>query len=239
MLRIIVALQVCAAAHTASDGVPIVQLKLAPPKRPFPKLSDQVTRWDLEREGKETAFAKELSQAYDAALSDAKTNIFQLVKSAFGSTRVSFLEEGSTGSPLRVKVSVAESAHSPAVMGIVQAMEKKRSGLESQLIKQARAEMSALTSIVLEELEHNLRTLKRSPSFLEMGGRLEHGLPQQVAIRIQSSKVAFPRIADAIEEMEVHRDRAENVERKHILNLELDLLQAENQMITDALAGLA
>merc|ERR1711879_382997 len=197
MLRVLVALQVCAAAHPATDGVPIVQLKLAPPKRPFPRLSDQVTRLDSEREAKETAFAKELSEAYDAALSDAKIQIFQLVASVLGSTRVSFLEERTTDSPLRMKVRVSEgSANDPAIIGIVQAMERKRSGLESQLIKQACAEMSALTSIVLREVEHNLRTLRRLPSFLEMGGRPEHGLPEQVAVRIQSSKFAFPRIAD-------------------------------------------
>merc|ERR1712129_119784 len=124
------------------------------------------------------------------------------------------------------------------------ALEHKRMLLEQDLIREACSEMSALTSIVLDELDQCLvqhRPLQqrmRRPAFLQrvVEARV---LPLQANVGIQVSKFSFPRIADLIQEMQCKRDQAESKERKFIVQLQVSLLQAENEMIATALAALA
>lgn len=62
------------------------------------------------------------------------------------------------------------------------------------------------------------------------------GLPPQANIRVSASDVAFPRIAELVEEMERRRDRAEDALRAHIVELELHLLREENEAIQAAIS---
>lgn len=228
----------------------MVSVKLAPPTRPYPEVSQQVQNLELERVKKESALEKDLGQAYKAELVDAKAKITKLVQAALGHKSMSFLQKQTSRTresedEFRVKVSVANPAViDPAIAATVNAMESKRAGLEESLVKQACAEMSALTSLVLGELGHSLvqastrRHRKEAVAFLQKtsSSNKAGSLPKQANLRIQATSLAFPRIADLIQELHCQRDLAENRERRHIIELELSLLQAENQMVSDALS---
>merc|ERR1712157_362528 len=101
-----------------------------------------------------------------------------------------------------------------------------RAERERQFVKQACAEMSALTSIVLAELGRSFASGGRqsSLSFLQETAGLR-GKAEQVNVRIQASRVGFPRIEDEIQDMQMRRHKAETKERRMILDLELKLLQ--------------
>merc|ERR1712083_1217206 len=112
------------------------------------------------------------------------------------------------------------------------------------MFEQACAEMQGLTDIVLHELgaqlhAHSaaLRHSNRRARFLQT--YQSDKLPKTANIRIAASSEPFARVADVVEAMEVKRDDAETLGRKHILELELKLLEAENKMIKDALANAA
>ena len=61
------------------------------------------------------------------------------------------------------------------------------------------------------------------------------GLPQQLNVRVGASDVPYPTIAGVAQDMEARRDSAEHLLRQKVLELELKLLEAENELIKDAL----
>jgi len=145
-------------------------VKLAPPTRPFPEISEQVQNLKLERVRKESALEKDLGRAYKAELVDAKAKISKLVQAALGHKSMSFLQKQTfrtqeSEDDFRVKVSVANTAViDPAIAVTINAMESKRAGLEESLVKQACAEMSALTSLVLGGVGPQLGGSQNTPS---------------------------------------------------------------------------
>merc|ERR1719150_3447734 len=78
---------------------------------------------------------------------------------------------------------------SPAILASVDAIENSRAERERQFVKQACAEMSALTSIVLAELGRNFASGGRQSalSFLQETTGLR-GMAEEVNIRIQASR---------------------------------------------------
>lgn len=229
------------------EDSPVVNLKLVPPKSSFPELRKQIQKLEFDRQGQELAFEADLVEAYNAAFAVAKAKIEKLVQSSLRlpHARTSFLQKNLQRAKhmedaFQMKVSVAGFSRGvdPAIMATVSAMENKRKGLERELFKQACAEMSALTSLVLSELGQSLAhagSRSRPVSFLaETAEGL--GLTKQANVRIQSSRMAFPRMADLIQEMQLSRDRVESKERQHVLDMELRLLQAENNIIIENLS---
>ena len=60
-------------------------------------------------------------------------------------------------------------------------------------------------------------------------------LPQQTNVRIKAPEASYPKISSLVEDMEQRRDTSERLEAARILELELKLLKAENDMIKEAL----
>jgi len=249
MIRACFAISLCMPTLTLGSTVgspsdlPVLALNLVPPRSPFPEVTEQVHRYELAREKKESALQRSLKQAYDGELARANQKIQETVKSAFSG--VSFLQQVSKGSrsSFRVKVSLTEPSHMDAsIKSTVDAMEQKRSVLEQGLFTQAKNEMSALTSIVLAELERSLarkssQISARRVAFLQSKSAAR--MSPSANVRIRAARFGFPRIADLIQEMQQKRDRVESQERKLILQLQLGLLQAENEMIVTALKSFA
>lgn len=273
------------------EALPVVQLRLAPPKRPYPEVSAEIGSLELDRERAEAALKQHLRSAYDAALTSAKARINTLVSAAAppcaaGRRAVAFLRRGETivrrGSAggggglaasdeaFAVQVTVFPH-HVPdaSIRTAIDQIEAKRARLEERLFQQAEAEMAALTSLVVDELGRILSSHagdaqprnRPAPSIPRLsllgqgyrrsrqnqGGtsriaflqRAQQRLPAQANIRIMAADVGFPRIADLVEDMERRRDRAEDSERSHILQLELLLLKEVDEAIEAALVGFA
>ena len=129
-----------------------------------------------------------------------------------------------------------------------------RSAAEAQMLDQAISEMGEVTDVVVAELKKGLQqhmgavltpvaALPGARSFLE---RAERGasvaapaesLATPMNVRVGTSEVPYPTIGSLAQDMETRRDAAERLERAKILELILKLLEAENEMIKDALEG--
>lgn len=241
----------------SQQDLPVLTVKLVPPKKPFPEVADHVRHLNIAREERETILRGNLLLAYNAERVRASAKIKEMVSEVLGQPKTSFLQRRPqqdrqpSEASFQVKVSLTQVAQpDPSVEAVIDAMESKRSTLEEDLFKQARAEMSGLTSLVLEQLSQSLAQRIKGPSprrgatiaFLEHVAmqpysKNMHGSLQQANVRIQASSSAFPRVSDLIQEMQANRDQAENKERRDILDLELRLLQAENELISSALAS--
>merc|ERR1711920_775830 len=185
-------------------------------------------------------FAASLQEAYKSEVAHANREITKVIQAAWTPREVSFMQKDPTGEPaFQVKVSAADIAHEdPTIIAAVDAIESTRSQRERQFVRQACSEMKALTSIVLAELGQSLRQAGRLRSLAFLAKR-SPGLAKQANVRIQASREGFPRIADEIQDMQMRRDRAETKERQLILELELNLLKAENDMIASTLQAYA
>jgi len=65
-----------------SETLPLVQIKLAPPKRAFPEVSAETSRLEHDRVAGELAFGKKLQEVYQATLHDARVKIQEVVLTA-------------------------------------------------------------------------------------------------------------------------------------------------------------
>ena len=63
------------------------------------------------------------------------------------------------------------------------------------------------------------------------------GLGMPMNVRVGTSEVGYPTIGSLAQDMASRRDSMEGLERAKILELTLKLLEAENEMIKDALDG--
>jgi hypothetical protein len=154
-----------------------------------------------------------------------------------------------------VKVRVSGGAPTDAsVKAQLEAMEAKRNAAEAQMLDQAISEMGEVTDVVVAELKKSLQQhmgafLARdvvppaASSFLERVERGSSGaapaesLGTPMNVRVGTSEVPYPTIGSLAQDMETRRDAAERLERAKILELMLKLIEAENEMIKEALAG--
>jgi len=118
-----------------------------------------------------------------------------------------------------------------AIKEQIDSLEGVRAAREKRVFQQALAEFAALTKIVVNQLKVELGM---SPS--SGIGFLEYGvLPRQANVRVLASDVGFPTIAGLVQDAQLHRDASEAAARSAILDLEMKLLQAENEVIAAAL----
>lgn len=225
------------------SDVPIVNIQLAPPSAPYPDVAAKIEHLDKARLGMETDFAQDLARLYDDALGAAKQQIQKVIAAASLSRRDSgksaptFLAlDGSRADGFDMQISmVAPHEIAPEVNALVAKIEQKRTALEERLFSEARRDMVALTSFVLQELRLALGSTMKAHGVGFLASE-QAALPQEASVRLLSSAAGFPRVADLIQAMEARRDQAETSERKHILDLEAKLLKAENAMIREALS---
>lgn len=244
----------------STGGVPVIQVKLAPPKQQLPEISAETNGLQSLREELETVYLEKLQSAYARTLEQARVQINEIVDVFLGliansrappKGAASFLKvkdhQGSHAASdgIDVKVNVAQvAAPSAATSGLIEQIENSRANTEKAMFEQACAEMQGLTDIVLHELGaalHSysaaLRRADQRAAWIQT--RQEHTLPAVANVKVAASSVPFARVSDLVEAMEVKRDVAEQLERKKIVALELKLLEAENSMIKEAIGSAA
>ena len=59
--------------------------------------------------------------------------------------------------------------------------------------------------------------------------------PKQANVLVRAPEFVYPTVATLVQEMEARRDTSESLAVARIMQLELKLLRAENDMIKDAL----
>lgn len=242
------------ASLKGTDGLPVIQVRLAPPKQQLPDVAAETSQLEHLREQLETDLFGKLHAAYASALEHARAEINKLVDGSLGllvipspTSSSRFLQikthkqthDGTEG--FSVKVNVAQAASTdPGTKGLMERIEDARATAEKKLFEQACAEMQGLTNIVLHELGAQLHS--HFAAFQRAGGHTaffqtqqKDALPSTANVRIAASSEPFASVADMVEAMEAKRDTAEHLVEKSILELEIKLLEAENKMIKEKL----
>lgn len=161
-----------------ADHLPIVQVRLSPPKNPLPQVSAELGLLEHSREHVEARLLEELQCAYNATLQRAKAKIDHLLDRTMhilGSSSsfrpaghalktTSFLQEahmgkgGTDGTEFALKVNLLMNPPTdPSVKGMLERIEDKRLYAEGHVFQQACQEMQGLTDIVLDELAAQLQ----------------------------------------------------------------------------------
>jgi len=164
------------------------------------------------------------------------------------------------GEEMTAKISLLPVASPPEELEAkMNQIETVRSSHEGKIFLQAKSEMEALSSIVVNEAEAQLtlhingilRLLQHSlarwssaraanaiaTNFVEVAKQpvLPAGLQLATNVRVLASEAPFPRLGSLVEDMERRRDVSETLLRRRILEMELQLLQSQNTILDDAI----
>lgn len=228
------------ASNSAADDLPVIQVRLAPPERQLPQVAAEIGELSGLRQHLETDLMRQLDVAYKATLDAASAAIANLVDDSlskrFTANGLGFARKLSDNRQFSIKVNVAPLEEPDASLkGSIERIEDKRATDERAMFDQACAEMNALSDILLNELGAELHAQvgrTRNAAFLQ---RRSSALPNMANVRVVASEAPFATVADLVELMEFERDQTESLERKHIMELEMRLIQAEKEQIAAAL----
>lgn len=234
------------------DTLPIIQVQLAPPHKPLPEVAAALAKMDATRTAQEKEQMMAAEAAYNAswgvAVKVLTASIDRLMKAfenpgspasfkqaptSFLAARAEFMENKHK---LTARINLlASTSPAASLESHIEAIEQKRSKDEANIFKQATSEMAGLTQIVQSEVEAqvaqyaNAFILRKTPSFLTRGGAMTTN------VRVSASTEPFPTVRSLVEGMERGRDASESIIRGRLLELELQLLRAENDLISDRL----
>lgn len=155
-------------------------------------------------------------------------------------------QQAAGSSVLSVKVNVVPASPPDASLRArVDSIEFQRSDEEKEnIFEAAHAEVKSLADFILNELEVQIkrqidgivgvtpRVKVSGTSFLQDA---PESLPSQANVRVLPTGEGYPTVAHMVQEMELRRDVAENLERKRILEKCIDFLIACNGAAENAL----
>lgn len=276
------------------DSMPIIQVKLAPPKHPMPEVAATLGKLDNERALFETDKLLRVEAAYNASLEQASKDLPALVdhlmqvfvkpeawiatrvrqaeradvkriaaEHATGARPASFREtrRKSGGHEVSARINLLPGTRPAAqVEKQIEEIERVRETEENQFFKLAEREMDMLSFIVKNEAEVQITQhvngfvhaqkygLSGSSAGFLAGGSatkflnaaqpvVSSGPPLTTNVRVAASSEPFPTVASMVEDLERRRDSAESQVRRRILELKVQLLQAENAIVNDRLGG--
>jgi len=258
----VLATQWQAVSESEADTLPSVELSLAPPLHPWPQVAAELGNLEESREKMESDSMDQLQTVFGDVEKEARKRIAEIIGSAMrtldsasatrhgGSASATLLGALSQDRPgdsvlsLKVKVQSA-SPPDPLLRTAIDDLESLRSGREKEMLESARGEAQALVDFVINELQAALQ--ERVGAFL--GGSSvatkavspalrQHRykqLPAQANVRVVPSGANYPTVSSMVQAMEARRDIAEELERRSILERELDLLTACNKAIEETL----
>jgi len=249
----------------ASVRAQILDVRLAPPKRPLPEIAAEVATLDSQREKVEQELSQKLKTVYASTLATARMEVASLVASELrlineaapkGVARPSFFQARSLRGQQRgraddfaVKVSAAGlPATDESIKDAMEKIEFKRADAERKLFEQACSELQALKKLALKTLAEQIREAVRKVSapgaaaqtlsFLAATqSKQASRLPETTNVRVSASDEAFPTIADLVEDMEARRDVAETKGKAMILAMEQNVLQELNAVMKHELSA--
>jgi hypothetical protein len=248
------------AVPTGPDVLPLVELSLDPPLHPWPQVAAGLQELQESREKVENTNMDQLQQEFNKATLGMRRQIGDVVGRALRifddpalakqmfTKSVLFRQtpQASTGSSvLSMKVNVVPASPPDASLKArVDSIEFQRSDEEKIMFKEAHEEVKSLADFVLNELEVQMKRQVdalvgamtkgkvRSTSFLQ---NVPESFPSQANVRVLPTDEGYPTVANMVQEMELRRDVAENLERKRILDKCIDFLIACNGAAESAL----
>lgn len=118
------------------------------------------------------------------------------------------------------------AATDASIQAKIDDLERKLSNTEFTTLEQTFDDLPRITEVVLSELASELHVALGATDGVR--GRTSFlALPLSAKVRVTSSEHAFPTVRHLVEEMEHRRDNAESKAKKHVLELEADLVTAE------------
>jgi len=149
---------------------------------------------------------------------------------------------------LALKLSVLAPPSSPIeVKTLIEQLARKRSQQEVKIIEQACREFAALTAIAQKEFEIRINEaleahpsksgalIGRTKSFLSTSSAVH--LPNQVNVRVVAADAKWPSVSDITQDMQRRQDRKDDTVRELVLDMEMSLLKAENDMMEKVFHG--
>jgi len=221
--------------HSAaqSGATPNVEVSLAAPVKPLPEIAAGIGSLDAARESFEAGKMAEVTKAFNLALRSAKGKIGAIVGEAFassGAKAVSMLQ-----GVVSFKVNVLPGAAPDAsVLSKIDAIEHKRSDMESAMFSAAAAEFESITDAIVSALKKEL-----SSSSAKLRGAAFLSLPAEAFVKVVPSDTPYPTVASLATDMETRRDISEGLAMARILELDMKLIKAELAMIKSSVAEMS
>jgi hypothetical protein len=248
--------------QSPQELLPNLELTLEPPQHPWPQVAAELGSLEESREQMENANMGALQQELNKATHDVRQRIGDTIgriMHVFDDSRAAARHAGTSAamleqlpqdtlgsSVLSVKVNVLPaSPPDPSLRPVIENLEGARSEKEKSMFETVSGEVSALSSFVVNELEAQLQTQvaaaagtkallrrRKSPMFLQSMSKRS---PSQANVRVMPTDLAYPTVSSMVQDMEAKRDIVETLERKRILEKELDFLEACNHEIEEGL----
>jgi len=249
--------------QSAEDAMPNIELGLAPPLHVWPQVAAEIGQLTDSRERMENANMDKLQQEFNKAEAEARRRIGNAIGRAMrvyddpllarsiligrvahaSPTVFRQLPQDTLGpSALSVKVNVLPaSPPDPSLRTKIDDIEFRRSDEEKELFDSAKGELKALLDFIVNEVEeqirghlHGMAATRRgnSPMFIQRGHKQ---LPTQANVRLVPTDLKYPTVASMVQDMEARRDIAENLERKRIIEKELDFVLVCNRAVEEGL----
>lgn len=245
---------------TGPDVSPLLELSLEPPVHPWPQVAAELGSLQESREQFENINMDRLQQEFNKATFDTRRQIGDVVgralrvfddpalaKQIFAKPALfrQTPQASTVSSVLSVKVNVVPSSPPDASLkSRVEGIEFQRADKEKIMFEEAHAEVQSLSALVLSELEVQLKRQidgvvgvvsqgkVGSTSFLQNS---PESLPSQANVRVLPTDERYPTVLEMVQDMQLRRDVAENLERKRILEKSIDFLIACNGAAESAL----
>lgn len=275
------------------DSLPIMEIRLAPPRKPVPEVAAVLSNLESKRQLVEKEEMLQAEAAYNTTLAEAADSLEAMVDRlmrAFakqeewistrphgGDTRgaakvstsfrsrpahpgLSFHQSrgASAGHEMATRINLLPMVGpSESLQPKIEVLERKRSNEERALYTEAKDEMAKWTTIVQSEAEAEITKqgdmlvhaqkfglvksrvgLNEGTAFFALGQPvLSSGRQLATNVRVMASDEPFPTVASMVEDLERKRDAAEGLQRMRLLELELQLVQAQNAILSARLSG--
>lgn len=241
-----------------SEHLPNLELSLAAPVHPWPQVAAEIGNLEASREQAESASAQRMQKEFKIAQQGVMRKIGDLVgrtMKVFDDPQLvrrasSFREapqEKLGPSVLSVKVQVVPaSPPDPSLRATIENMESTRSAMEARFFKAATADLQELQDFILDEaevqLQRNINEVvgsRQGTNFRQLPAAGAPNpatqLPEQANVRVLGAGGSWPTVASMATDMEAHRDLAELLERKKLLEQQVDFASAANGALKNAL----
>lgn len=222
----------------AADNMPIIDLRLEPPRNQLNALQEVAAKLSSAREQKE----QELMHEFDAATASAAEGFLSKISASAARHMGSSKRAASTGfregePSFSAQVNLLEStAPSSSLARDLERMEKKRDLDAANLVNEAIRELPALVTLVQNEFEsevqRHLSGASRRTSFLAR--QSDAAAADVTNVRVHAGD-AFASVAGIARDLEGKRDASEAAMRRQILEKEAQVLRRASLQALDAL----
>ncbi|CAJ1358653.1 unnamed protein product [Effrenium voratum] len=236
----------CLARADDPSSLPVLSVQLKAPKVQLAQVRAVAAELERSSEAWENAALADLQFAYDKSLARARPRIERLVQQSTRQISVakpglpSFLSAVKEKVLYEVKL-VLNPVTEPdgSLETSMRNVENARQREAEAMVRRACREMELLTTVVLDQLEVALkdsmmslrRAAQRQPGFLQSRASK---LPSLANVRLLPSN-GFQTVPDVAATLEQQRDKRQEKVRARSLELQAQLLKAENALIEHAL----